>query len=377
MAFTLAVTAVAFWFLVRVFRGVGLQNISERLMGADPVLVALAIAVTVIRFLLLALRWETFVRREAPIGLRQVTPVLMAGNFLGLVTPALRVAGPILRAYYLSRETGRSRARFYGTIVADQTSNFTIWAVAMSVCGVVVATPASLRVSPVLGGSMLAALIGGLSVGYFLLRRVHRGHDPRVAALIGAVLGKGREGGWRARVVRWWEDLVRALATSVIESGAWWPSLALSSLVFGAVVAVQVLSFAAVGRPIGATEVAFAIAGAGLLQVIAAAPGVAGTDGGVPHRRVSRARRGRRVGVGRGPSGPLHQLPRAPALGRDRVLPPAAPLRHAPERRERSGRLARHFHQPPACGDARGELRAGLPRRGRWTGRVAGIYSAP
>jgi len=276
LIFTLAVTGVAVWFLVRVFSGVGLENISERLMGADPLLVALAVAVTVARFLLLALRWETFVRREAPIGLRQITPVLMAGNFLALVTPALRVAGPILRAYYLSRETGRPRARFYGTIVADQASNFTVWAVAMSLGGIVVAAPGSLSISPVLGASMLAALVGGLSVGYVMLRRVHRGHDPMVAALVGAVLGKGREGGWRARVIRWWEDLVHALATSVIGSGTWWPSLGLSGLVFATVVAVQVLSFAAVGRPISAAAVAFAVAGAGLLQVIVAAPGGAG-----------------------------------------------------------------------------------------------------
>jgi len=274
--FTLIVTAVAFWFLYRVFRGVGIENISERLLHADLMLVGLAVAVTVIRFLLLALRWETLVRREAPIGFRQIIPVLMAGNFLALVTPALRVAGPILRAYYLSRETGRSRARFYGTIVADQTSNFTAWAVAMSIGGVMVASPGSLRISPVAGASMLAALVCGLAIGYRMLCSVRRGDVSRIATLIGAVLGKGREGGWRARVIRWWEDLVRALAAAVIGSGAWWPSLALSGLVFAAVVGVQVLSFAAVGRPIGVGEVAFAVAGAGFLQVIAAAPGGAG-----------------------------------------------------------------------------------------------------
>ncbi|HET9481905.1 MAG TPA: lysylphosphatidylglycerol synthase domain-containing protein, partial [Candidatus Polarisedimenticolia bacterium] len=119
LVFTLAVTALAVWFLWSIFSEVGLAHVWDRILAADPALFVLATAITVARFWLLALRWEILVRREAPVGMRQITPVLMAGNFVSLVMPALRVAGPILRAYYLSRETGRPRARFYGTIVAD------------------------------------------------------------------------------------------------------------------------------------------------------------------------------------------------------------------------------------------------------------------
>ncbi|HKY33826.1 MAG TPA: lysylphosphatidylglycerol synthase transmembrane domain-containing protein, partial [Candidatus Polarisedimenticolia bacterium] len=130
IAVTLAVTALALGFLWRVVADVGPARLASRLAGAHPGWLAAAVALTVGRFLLQALRWEILVRREAPIGLRGIAPILMAGNFLALVTPALRIAGPILRAYYLSKETGRPRARFYGTIVADQTANFTIYAVA-------------------------------------------------------------------------------------------------------------------------------------------------------------------------------------------------------------------------------------------------------
>jgi uncharacterized protein (TIRG00374 family) len=272
-AFTAAVSALALWFLWKVLADIGLVHLWARLRKADGLLVALAIGLTVLRFLLLALRWEVLARREAPVGLRQITPVLMAGNFLALVTPALRVAGPILRAYYLSKETGRPRARFYGTIVADQTSNFSVYAVAASLAGLMVSLPERFRISPAVGGAMLGALVVGLTIGHWMLREVHAGKPSKVVVAFSRVLGQGREGGWRQRFIAWWDHLMVALSASVIGSGAWWPSLGLSALIFMLVVAVQMLAFAAVGTHMGAIDASFAVAGAGFLQILAAAPG--------------------------------------------------------------------------------------------------------
>src|SRR5262245_37959400 len=150
---TLLVSGLAVVFLWRVVSDVGLPRLAARLRQVDVLLLAFAAALTIVRFVLQALRWEVLVRREAPVGLGQVLRILMAGNFLNLVTPALRVAGPILRAFYLSRETGRPRARFYGTIVADQTANFAVYAVAVALGAALVPMPGREAASPALGAA--------------------------------------------------------------------------------------------------------------------------------------------------------------------------------------------------------------------------------
>lgn len=273
---TLLVFALALVFLWRVIGDVGLERLASRLARADTSLLALATILTIVRFLLQALRWEVLVRREAPVGLRQIAPVLMAGNFLNLVTPALRVAGPILRAYYLSRETGRPRARFYGTIVADQTANFTIYALAVALGATLVPMPGRAQVNPWIGPALLFALLGGLGVFFVMLRRIQRGATSHIAAWIRGSSGETRSGGWRARVADWWDHLAHAMAHALVGSGAWWPSLALSAALFASIVAAQVASFAAIGASVGMWQAAFAVAGAGFIQVMAASPGGSG-----------------------------------------------------------------------------------------------------
>jgi uncharacterized protein (TIRG00374 family) len=269
------VTALAVVFLWRVIRDVGWGRLGSRLGGVDLPLLGLATGLTIVRFLLQSLRWEVLVRREAPVGLRQITPVLMAGNFLNLVTPALRVAGPILRAYYLSRETGRPRARFYGTIVADQTANFTLYALAVAAGAALVPMPGRAQAAPLLGAGLLAALVIGLGISYVMLRRVRRGAESRIALWMRGETPSGAAG-WRARMADWWSHLVQALAEAVIGSGAWWPALALSAAMFASIVAAQVVSFAAIGASVGIWHAAFAVAGAGFIQVMAASPGGSG-----------------------------------------------------------------------------------------------------
>jgi len=271
--FTIVVTALAVYFLWRVLSDVGLHALASRLRDADLLLIASAVILTVLRFLLLAVRWEVLARREAPVGLGQIVPVLMAGNFLALVTPAVRIAGPILRAYYLSKETGRPRARFYGTIVADQTANLTIFAVVAAVTGAMVGMRRGFGISIAAGAGMLCALCGGLWLGYVMLRRVHQGHPSEIGRALKRMLGEGPPGGWRRRFVAWWEDLVKALSGAVVSSGAWWPALALSAAAYAVGIAIQVLAFAAVGSHVSAVQVAFGIAAAGSVQIAAAAPG--------------------------------------------------------------------------------------------------------
>jgi len=276
LTFTLLVSLFAVWFLWQVLREVGVRNLADRLLSASVPFAAGVVILTVARYMVLALRWEILARREAPVGLGQITPVLMAGNFVALVTPVVRIAGPILRAYYLSRETGRPRSRFYGTIVADQAANFTIYAVVFAVTGALVELPAGLQLSPAGAGALLLALVGGLWVAQRMLREVHAGRPSMVSRLLRATLGEGEQGGWRRRLIAWWENLLGSLTGALVAQRSWWPALGLSVLAYALTVGPQILSFAAIGTRLGLVEVAFAVAGAGFAQVMLASPGGTG-----------------------------------------------------------------------------------------------------
>lgn len=264
------------WFLWKVLGDAGIRTVGDRLLKADLSLAALAAALTITRYLLLALRWEILARQEAPVGLSQIAPVLMAGNFLSLVTPAVRIAGPILRAYYLSKETGRARTRFYGTIVADQVSNFAVYAAVLPAAGLMVSTSGGSPFSVAGAAALLALLGGGLYAGWRMLVEIERGRPSIATRLLRAVLGAGPPGGWRGRLIAWWEDLLHSLCGAATSPGRWWPAMAVSIISYAVTVAIQMLCFQAVGARASVAEVCFAVSGAGFAQILLAAPGGAG-----------------------------------------------------------------------------------------------------
>ena len=85
LIFPCVIALLALWFLWKVLGDEGLRAVAGRLLSLNIMLAIAAAALTITRYLTLAFRWELLARREAPLGLRQITPVLMAGNFLSLV----------------------------------------------------------------------------------------------------------------------------------------------------------------------------------------------------------------------------------------------------------------------------------------------------
>lgn len=279
VVFNVVVTGSAVWFLFSVLKDIGLSAIGRRLLGADLFLVGLLLAANILRFGLLALRWEILVRGEAPVGFRAILEILMAGNFLGVVAPGLRVAGPVLRAFYLSKETGRPRARFYGTIVADQTANFSAFAAVMIGSGMMTMASGSAGLSVGAGLALLFALVGGLYVGGRHLQRIRRGEVSYVVRALKSASGSkvaDRIGGrWNlgARFIAWWEHLLEALAEAFIGRRTFWPAMAVSIVLLLVLAGSLDLSFRAIGTPLGIVRSAFAISAAAFIQMMAAAPG--------------------------------------------------------------------------------------------------------
>jgi uncharacterized protein (TIRG00374 family) len=277
LIFNLLVFAASIWFLWDVLKGIGFEAVARRIARADVLLVGGVLVANVARFMLLGLRWEFLVRSEAPIGYRKILSVLMAGNFLNLVAPALRVAGPVLRAFYLSKETGKPRARFYGTIIADQTANFSIFIIGMVVSGVITARQGHPGISIVAGLAVLAAVAGGQFIGWRHLQRLKNGTPTMVWVFVHKFLkpdekGKGEESK-TMRFLAWWEHLLEALSDAVIGKKSWWPAMGSSALLFLTLAGAQTLALAAVGHPITLAQGAFAISAAAFVQMLAASPG--------------------------------------------------------------------------------------------------------
>ncbi|HZE88547.1 MAG TPA: lysylphosphatidylglycerol synthase transmembrane domain-containing protein [Verrucomicrobiae bacterium] len=279
VAFNLLVTGSAVWFLWTILADIGLKAVGLRLLRADAFLVGLLLVANVARFLLLALRWEILVRREAPVGFRATLEILMAGNFVGVVAPGLRVAGPVLRAFYLSKETGKPRARFYGTIVADQTTNFSAFTAVMIASGMLTMSRGEAGLSVSSGLALLFALVGGLYVGWRHLRRIRGGETSyivralRAASASRAAHALGGRWDLGGRFIRWWEHLLEALAEAFVGSRTFWPSMAVSFVLLAVIAESLDLSMRAVGSPIGLAKSAFAVSAAAFIQMMAAAPG--------------------------------------------------------------------------------------------------------
>lgn len=277
IAFNVFVTGGAVWFLWVLLRDIEIRAVVERLRHAGWGLVAVVIAANVVRLLLLGLRWEILVRKEAPVGYWATQEILMAGNFVQIVAPGLRVAGPVMRAFYLSKETGRPRARFYGTIVADQTANFSIFAAAMVVSGIITASRGQAGLTPGAGAGLMFALVGGLWVGRRQLLRFKHGDPSLMRQLLDRVMDPrgphARPGSVRERFLSWWDHLLEALAHSMVGTGTFWPAIFVSAAVFLASALSQSLSCTAIGAPLTLAAGAFAVAAGAFIQMMAAAPG--------------------------------------------------------------------------------------------------------
>lgn len=283
IVFNILVTGLSIWFLWSVMQDAGFAQVGRRLMEAVPWLVAVTAGANIVRFLLLGLRWEILVRTEAPIGYGPILRILMAGNFLNLLAPGLRVAGPVLRAWYLSKETGRRRVRFYGTIVADQTANFTIFAVAMAVSGLLTASSGSEQ-GLLSAAGIIAALVGGLYLAKRQLERIKDGEPSLMRRAMGLLTharpeseqvdGEGRPNPTLGeRLVNWWDHMLDALIGSMIGTGTWWPAIGVSATLFVVLAFSMKMAFAAIGTEITLAQAAFGVSAAAFVQMLAAAPG--------------------------------------------------------------------------------------------------------
>lgn len=123
----LAVIGVAGWFAGGLLRSVGWRAVVHRLREADPLLVLVAVALLVGRFVVWDLRWRTAFRHlgEAPSRLHSFFTLLGAAC-ANTVTPTARLVGGLLRARYVAHGGEQTFGSVFGVIFFDQLAHQTV-----------------------------------------------------------------------------------------------------------------------------------------------------------------------------------------------------------------------------------------------------------
>ncbi len=90
---------------------------------AEPGLLALSIVPLAARFLVWSFKATRLANRYGGVRYRTVLRLILAGAFINLVTPAVKVGGGLYRAAGIRRETGWGFPLAYGWTLSDQISN--------------------------------------------------------------------------------------------------------------------------------------------------------------------------------------------------------------------------------------------------------------
>jgi uncharacterized protein (TIRG00374 family) len=137
-------------------------ELAARVAGASPLFLTLGMVLLLARFWLWDWRFRLAARRAVgrSSGAALGFFVLVASACLNLITPAVRLAGGLLRARYWARWTGRSFGYLYGVVLYDQIAHH----VTMTACTWVTLVVAAYALGrPWLGTAALAALVGAVA----------------------------------------------------------------------------------------------------------------------------------------------------------------------------------------------------------------------
>ena len=91
--------------------------------GADPGLLVLSLLPLAARFLIWNFKATRIARRHGTVRYGTVLRLILAGAFINLVTPTVKIGGGLYRAAGIRRETGWDLPRAWSWTLADQASN--------------------------------------------------------------------------------------------------------------------------------------------------------------------------------------------------------------------------------------------------------------
>lgn len=156
--------AAALYLSWRLVAGIRWQDVASRVQEASPGLLALALALLVLRFNVWDARFRLAAARvlgRAPHPLLGFF-VLLASAALNLLTPSARLIGGLMRARYFARAAGRPFGLFYGIVFFDQCAHHVTMTVITWLSLVAVAFALGHTAFAVAALAVLLALAGAL-----------------------------------------------------------------------------------------------------------------------------------------------------------------------------------------------------------------------
>ena len=100
---------------------VGIDRIITTLKNADPAIIALAIGMQIVTYLLYNLRWKWIINiTDIKVSFAQLLPITMVGLAVNNITPSGRGGGEPVRAYLLAEKHDSHLKDTLATVVADR-----------------------------------------------------------------------------------------------------------------------------------------------------------------------------------------------------------------------------------------------------------------
>ncbi|MDQ3069182.1 MAG: flippase-like domain-containing protein [Acidobacteriota bacterium] len=164
--------------LVFFFRQADIGGVWRALLTADPSLLAVALVLTGVTYIIRTWRWQVLLAPIQPISFVPVFRATIVGFTTTFLLPAR--AGELIRPWMLSRETGISASAAFATVIVERLFDLVAVLALFCVWRLLPAPPGAAEIEGVTAAAIIAGVAGVAALGVtFLLA----GHSERVGAL--------------------------------------------------------------------------------------------------------------------------------------------------------------------------------------------------
>lgn len=278
----LAAFALSAYFLVVVLRTVGFHKVGTVLERCNWLLLPPAFLAMSGRFLSWNRKWQVLTRNDIRVRFWPLYTMLMAGTFTNTVVPGTRAGGGLVRAFFLSRSTGRPFTTCYGGVLLDGAFNLAAFTL-LALCSLPFAAVSSSFTAPHTSGptALLAAAILLLLTLLALLHRRRRketGVAPIVTFLHHLLPARRKEtfatpADLQHWIVERFREFLAAFRSLPDQPRSFWFSALLALMVYGFLCLCSDLLFRSLGHPVGILPIVSAVTLSGALGAAFMTPG--------------------------------------------------------------------------------------------------------
>ncbi|ACV24774.1 UPF0104 family protein [Methanocaldococcus fervens] len=115
----LFIISIAFILLLLIY--IGIYEIFQTLISADPMYIILAVILQIIVSLMLAMRWRYITKILGyKVSIKNLLLLVLMGQFINNITPSMKGGGEAFRAYYLSKLEKIPKGLTFSTVVVER-----------------------------------------------------------------------------------------------------------------------------------------------------------------------------------------------------------------------------------------------------------------